>query len=170
MSNVSGATWTKQNRKTDQGMPAPVDPDVILAGMTAKDLLIAVGWLFTILGWFVSNTQANRPERRKEVRAEMDACIKLLAELLIKSRVYFCSSPSDTSAKPRAAESIRLIMFNTQGGGTLARMEPPQRISHESIYSAIYALPKGELSTGTRVKSPRLQKYARGGRLSNSRI
>ena len=110
MSNVSGDTWTKQNRRTDQGMPASVDPDVILAGLTAKDLLIAGGWLFTILGWFVSNTQANRRERRKEVRAEMDACIKLLAELLIKSRMYFCSSPSDTSAKPRAAE----IRFDLQ--------------------------------------------------------
>jgi transposase, IS30 family len=32
-----------------------------------------------------------------------------------------------------------------QVSGTLARMDPPQRISHESIYSAIYAMPRGEL-------------------------
>ena len=32
-----------------------------------------------------------------------------------------------------------------QVSGTLARMEPPQRISHETIYTAIYAMPKGEL-------------------------
>lgn len=32
-----------------------------------------------------------------------------------------------------------------QASGILARMEPPQRISHETIYTAIYAMPKGEL-------------------------
>ena len=32
-----------------------------------------------------------------------------------------------------------------QVSGTLARMSPPQRISHETIYTAIYAMPKGEL-------------------------
>ena len=30
-----------------------------------------------------------------------------------------------------------------QVSGTLARMNPPQRISHETIYTAIYAMPKG---------------------------
>jgi transposase, IS30 family len=32
-----------------------------------------------------------------------------------------------------------------QISGTLARMDIPQRISHETIYTAIYAMPKGEL-------------------------
>jgi len=32
-----------------------------------------------------------------------------------------------------------------QVSGTLARMDAPQRISHETIYTAIYAMPKGEL-------------------------
>ena len=32
-----------------------------------------------------------------------------------------------------------------QVSGTLARMQPPQRISHESIYTTLYAMPRGEL-------------------------
>ena len=34
-----------------------------------------------------------------------------------------------------------------QVGGTLSRMQEPVRISHETIYSAIYAMPRGELRT-----------------------
>ena len=34
-----------------------------------------------------------------------------------------------------------------QVSGTLARMQTPQRISHETIYSALYAMPRGELHT-----------------------
>ena len=45
---------------------------------------------------------------------------------------------SSTQDWPKACHS-------NQVSGTLARMEPPQRISHESIYSAIYAMPIGEL-------------------------
>lgn len=85
-------------------MPTPVAPDVILAGLTAKDLLIAGGWLLIIIGWFVSNAQATSRETRKEVRAETDACINLLAELLTKARTYFCGTPADPLAKSRAAE------------------------------------------------------------------
>ena len=64
------------------------------------------------------------------------------------------------AAKPRTACKL-VVVGNTlwqlvysglaqglspqQVSGTLARMEPPQRISHESIYSAIYAMPIGEL-------------------------
>ena len=85
-------------------MPTTVDSGVILLGLTAKDLLIAGGWFFTIVGWLVSNAQANGREKRKEARAEIDACIKLLAELAIKCRSYFGAPVTDLSAKSRAAE------------------------------------------------------------------
>ena len=47
-----------------------------------------------------------------------------------------------------------------QVSGTLARMQPAQRISHETIYTAIYAMPKGEL----RAKVIALLRKHRNGR------
>ena len=85
-------------------MPTVVNPDVIFLGLTAKDLLIAGGWFFTIVGWLVSNAQANSREKRKEVRAEVDACIKLLAELVLKTRFYFGVLATDALSKSKAAE------------------------------------------------------------------
>lgn len=98
-------------------MPTAVNPDVIFLGLTAKDLLIAGGWFFTIVGWLVSNAQANSREKRKEARTEIDACIKLLAELVLKSRTYFGAAASDALSKSRAAE----IRFELQR--LIARVE-----------------------------------------------
>ena len=92
-------------------MSTAVNPDVILLGLTAKDLLIAGGWLLTIIGWLVSSSQANSRERRKEARAEIDACIKLLSELLIKTRTYYGAAASDLLSKSRASE----IRFELDG-------------------------------------------------------
>lgn len=85
-------------------MPVAANPDVIFLGLTAKDLLIAGGWFFTIVGWLVSNAQANSREKRKEARAEIDACIKLLAELVIKARSYFGFPATELLSKSKAAE------------------------------------------------------------------
>lgn len=85
-------------------MPTAVNSDVLFLGLTAKDLLIAGGWFFTIVGWLVSNAQANNREKRKETRVEIDACIKLLAELVIKSRAYYGAAASDPLSKSRASE------------------------------------------------------------------
>lgn len=85
-------------------MPTAVNSDVLFLGLTAKDLLIAGGWFFTIVGWLVSNAQANNREKRKETRVEVDACIKLLAELVIKSRAYYGAAASDPLSKSRASE------------------------------------------------------------------
>jgi hypothetical protein len=98
-------------------MPTAVNPDVIFLGLTAKDLLIAGGWFFTIVGWLVSNNQANSREKRKEARAEIDACIKLLSELVAKSRIYYGAGASDPLSKSRASE----IRFELQR--LIARVE-----------------------------------------------
>ena len=65
------------------------------------------------------------------------------------------------AAKPRVPRKLvvggslwRLVLAGLgsglspeQVGGTLARMPVPVRISHETIYNAIYAMPRGELRT-----------------------
>jgi hypothetical protein len=98
-------------------MSTAISPDVIFLGLTAKDLLIAGGWFFTIVGWLVSNSQATSREKRKEARAEIDACIKLLGELVLKSRAYFGAPAVDALSKSRAAE----IRFELQR--LIARVE-----------------------------------------------
>lgn len=98
-------------------MPIAASPDVLFLGLTVKDLLIGGGWFFTIVGWLVSNAQANSREKRKEARAEVDACIKLLSELVIKSRSYYSTSATDLKAKSTAAE----IRFELQR--LIARVE-----------------------------------------------
>ena len=80
-------------------------------------MLIAGGWFFTIVGWLVSNNQANSREKRKEARAEIDACIKLLAELVFKSRAYYGAAATDPLSKSRASE----IRFELQR--LIARVE-----------------------------------------------
>jgi hypothetical protein len=85
-------------------MSTVANPDLIVLGLTAKDLWFAGGWFVTVVGWLVSNSQANRRERRKEARAEIDACIKLLTELVLKARTYFCTPVSDQQSKSKAAE------------------------------------------------------------------
>ena len=102
-------------------MSMTVGPDEVFFGLTVKDLLIAGGWLFTIFGWLVSNAQANRREKRKEARAEVDACIKLLAELVTKSRDYYGEAAANPQSKSRGSE----IRFELQR--LIARVERLER-------------------------------------------
>jgi len=44
-------------------------------------------------------------------------------------------------------EKLACGLSPEQVGGTLSRMPEPVRISHETIYTAIYAMPRGELRT-----------------------
>jgi hypothetical protein len=81
---------------------ASCNPDIIFLGLTLRDLLVAVGWFLTVLSWFVSHSQANRREMRKETRAEIDACIKLTTELVSNARIYY--GKSDETSKSQAAE------------------------------------------------------------------
>jgi transposase, IS30 family len=48
---------------------------------------------------------------------------------------------------PLILERLARGLSPEQVGGTLSRMPEPVRISHETIYTAIYAMPRGELRT-----------------------
>ncbi|MEO6016043.1 MAG: IS30 family transposase [Polaromonas sp.] len=76
---------------------------------------------------------------------------------------YWCEAAHQRActlaSKPRAARklvpgnalwqrvlaALKQDLSPQQVSDTLARMEPAQRISHETIYTALYAMPKGEL-------------------------
>lgn len=78
--------------------------------MTSKDLLIAGGWIVAVAGWLVGNYQANRREKRKETRTEIDACCKMAAEILVKCRVYYGTLADDPLDASRSAD----IRFEVQ--------------------------------------------------------
>ena len=74
-----------------------------------------------------------------------------------------------TPEQPTGNDLWQLVLAGLKQGlspqqisGTLTRMSPPERISHEAIYTAIYAMPKGELR---RQVIALLKKHHKGRRL-----
>ena len=49
----------------------------------------------------------------------------------------------------RVSDGLQQGLSPEQVAGTLGRMNEPIRLCHETIYQAIYAMPKGELRTDT---------------------
>lgn len=47
----------------------------------------------------------------------------------------------------KVADGVRSGLSPEQAAGTLRRMDTPIRLCHETIYQAIYAMPKGGLRT-----------------------
>jgi hypothetical protein len=79
--------------------------DFIAAFFTKfKDALITVGWLVAAIGWMVTNNQANKREKRKETRSEVDAICKAAIEVISKCRKYYSNLPSDQDDNTRIAE------------------------------------------------------------------
>jgi hypothetical protein len=70
--------------------------------------MLLIGWLVTAVGWVVTSWQANRREVRKERRAEVDACCKMTAELLERSRKFYLADATDTSQ--HSAADIHFLM------------------------------------------------------------
>lgn len=57
---------------------------------TVVAAVTSIGWLVTIIGWFVVNTFTNSRETRKEVRAKIDKINQVVEELINSSSTYFC--------------------------------------------------------------------------------
>lgn len=69
-----------------------------------KDALITVSWMVAAFGWVISNAQANRREKRKETRSEVDAICKAAAEVVLKCRIYFAELPTHDEDDARGSE------------------------------------------------------------------
>ena len=61
----------------------------------------------------------------------------------------------------RVIDALRTGLSPEQASGILLRMPDPVRISHESIYTALYAMPRGELRTQLLSLLPRGHKTRR---------
>ena len=82
-----------------------------------KDALVTVGWSVVALGWLITNWQANKREKRKESRAEVEAICKAASEVILKSRKYYSCLPSDDEDDVRAAEiafEVKRILIRTE--------------------------------------------------------
>lgn len=64
--------------------------------------------ILTIVGWYVANSTSAKREIRKEKRAEVDACCKMLADILGKARFYYTKPASD----PDAIKAGRELVFD----------------------------------------------------------
>jgi hypothetical protein len=82
-----------------------------------KDALVSVSWIIAALGWLVSNYQTNKREKRKEIRVEVDAICKNLADLLDRCRDYYSndsSDPLDDVRSSKIAFEVHRIIFRVE--------------------------------------------------------
>ena len=54
--------------------------------------------ILTVIGWYVANTASAKREIRKEKRSEVDACCKMLADILSTARSYYTKAADDSDA------------------------------------------------------------------------
>lgn len=96
-----------------------------------------------VIGWFVTNAQADKREKRKEFRAEIDAIEKILDGLMVKLAEYYRSVDRDDAAK--LAELEIKAMFQSidlrcerlakrQSGGELGLFIDPINALREELY------------------------------------
>lgn len=53
----------------------------------------SVAWLVAAIGWIVGNVQANRRERRKELRSEIEDVARLVKDVATETKKFYRSTP-----------------------------------------------------------------------------
>lgn len=76
-------------------------------------VVTSIGWLLTVIGWFLVDHFSNNRETRKEVRAEINNLSNELEKLLQSSHSYYCS---DSKVEQKISESEILTAFNKLDG------------------------------------------------------
>lgn len=77
------------------------------------EISLALGWLVTAAGWFVSTRHANKLETRKEIRSEIDKIISCIDSLLSSALVYY--TESDSNQKLLSSLEIRSLIDRLLG-------------------------------------------------------
>lgn len=57
---------------------------------------VFVGWLLIVGGWFITNSQNNKRESRKELRASLDNVIKDIHETQLNALKYYTSEVEES--------------------------------------------------------------------------
>ena len=93
-----------------------------------RDYGAPFAWILAALGWIISGRQADRREKRKEFRAELDAMENLVKDILSRALSYFRDGECEPSAKTDEMD-IRALLHELdlkwqrikkrQTGGTL---------------------------------------------------
>ncbi len=83
------------------------------------------------------------------------------AQRLARKPRVACKMVRDNAVWRRVLESLRGGLSPEQASGILRRMPDPVRISHETIYTALYAMPRGELRAQVLALLPRGHKSRR---------
>jgi ElaB/YqjD/DUF883 family membrane-anchored ribosome-binding protein len=153
----SSAADHSQACQCPKGSPQAVSsasavPGIQLSCPSSGSQPVVIGIISLIAGALISHWLSVRRELRKECRGEVDACCKMVAELLDKGRTYFALAAEDEEAKELSSEIVFELHRLTK---RVERLKP--RYRYFAIEQAIDAV--GESLTGGNFDSKDRPKY-----------
>lgn len=153
----SSAADHSQGCQCTKGSPQTVSsasavPAIQLSCPSSASQPVVIGIISLIAGALISHWLSVRRELRKECRGEVDACCKMVAELLDKGRTYFALAGGDDEAQELSSEIVFELHRLTK---RVERLKP--RYRYFAIEQAIDAV--GESLTGGDFDSKDRPKY-----------